>query len=81
MAIWRRQFFHQDTGDDRERTHYLACDTANGHVYIISRHTRIGQDYSEAESEIGDFLIADTSAAKHALLQLIGGLVHGEQNS
>lgn len=80
MAIWRRQFFHQATGDAGERTHFLACDTANGHVYIINGHALTDQEYYETESEIADFLTADIGAAKHALLQLIGTLVYREQN-
>jgi len=80
MAIWRREFFHQETGDAGERSHSLACDTANGRVFIISGCDRTGQEYYENESEIADFLTADTSAAKHALLQLIGSLVYREQN-
>jgi hypothetical protein len=80
MAIWRRQFFHQATGDAGERTHFLACDTANGHVFIINGYTRTGQEYYETQSEIADFLNADASAARHALLQLIGMLVYKEQD-
>jgi hypothetical protein len=81
MAIWRRQFFHQATGDAGERTHFLACDTANGHVFIVSGYARTDQEYYETQSEIADFLTADTSAAKHALLQLIGMLVYREQTT
>jgi hypothetical protein len=81
MAIWRRQFFHQEMGDADDRSYFLACDTANGHVYIINGHARSGQDYYETQSEIADLLAAESSAAKHALLQLIGTLVHPERPS
>ena len=81
MAIWRRQFFRQETGDTSERTHFLACDTANGHVFIVSGYARIDQEYYETESEISDFLTADPSPAKHALLQLIGTLVYRERDT
>lgn len=79
MTIWRRQFFHQEMGDDGARSHFLACDTANGHVFIISGYARLDQEYYETEAEIAEFLTADTSVAKHALLQLIGQLVHSER--
>jgi hypothetical protein len=79
MAIWRRQFFHQEMGDADDCSYSLACDTTNGHIYIISGLARPGQDYCETHSEIADLLAADSSAAKHALLQLIGTLVHPER--
>jgi hypothetical protein len=79
MVIRRRQFFRQEMGDTEERSHFLACDTANGHVFVISGHARGGGEYYETQSDVADFLVTDTSAAKHALLQLIGMLVHREQ--
>ena len=81
VAVWRKQFFH-DNANQRETWYELARDTNAGHVFVIYQWADRGGDIRVKNFELPRFLNEwDHSKARDALIELIGELVETDAKS